>query len=509
MIGIYASTSRQMLTVRAGEPEPCAGGHGRCSRGSKDFRPGLAHGQPAGERAHHPRSAARTSGTRPTRRTRRSSWPPTATSTWPRALQAVSRRAGAAHAARGRRQRAPQVRRAESRSGGRTVLRAAAPRHDRAADAAGPDQAARRSSRTTPSAAPTPDPAGFPNGRRPNDDVTDIVVRVAGGANYIQNFVGDGVGVNEKGITPDFPFLPSPYDGRNRRHAIRESLRDDPSTSPPAARRSLSCARRLPAPPPGLVRGEGQSSASPTSRRWSTRPRAPCGRRARPATRPGTATRAPRSIGRSRIDPTDFGALRTEAWVLLGQHEFRRGAQRSPSRRWRASRDDWMSWANLTDALGRAGRLRSRRRGGRSARGAAPRRRCLHPRRRPAGPPRRSRDARSPRSRWRSTPPSTRSPRRSHGRWSISATSTSRSATPTRRAPPTSARSHVVRRLPSRARRSGAGARRAGPHRRGDRARRRARPSACRRRRSTGSWPTSTPPPASGRKRTRRSERCG
>ena len=65
---------------------------------------------------------------------------------------------------------------------------------------------------------PTPDAAGFPNGRRPNDDVTDIVVRVAGGTNFIQNFVGDGVGVNEKGITPDFPFLPSPFDGRNRRH---------------------------------------------------------------------------------------------------------------------------------------------------------------------------------------------------------------------------------------------------------------------------------------------------
>jgi Domain of unknown function (DUF4331) len=64
----------------------------------------------------------------------------------------------------------------------------------------------------------TPDPAGFPNGRRPNDDVTDIVVRVAGGTNYITNHVGDGVGVSEKGITPDFPFLPTPYDGRNRRH---------------------------------------------------------------------------------------------------------------------------------------------------------------------------------------------------------------------------------------------------------------------------------------------------
>lgn len=66
--------------------------------------------------------------------------------------------------------------------------------------------------------APTPDPAGWPNGRRPNDDVTDLVVRIAGGPAYVQNFVGDGVGVSENGITPDFPFLPTPYDGRNRRH---------------------------------------------------------------------------------------------------------------------------------------------------------------------------------------------------------------------------------------------------------------------------------------------------
>ncbi len=62
------------------------------------------------------------------------------------------------------------------------------------------------------------DPAGFPNGRRPNDDVTDIVVRVAGGANFITNRVGDGVGVNEQGVTGEFPFLPTPFDGRNRRH---------------------------------------------------------------------------------------------------------------------------------------------------------------------------------------------------------------------------------------------------------------------------------------------------
>ncbi len=64
----------------------------------------------------------------------------------------------------------------------------------------------------------TPDNAGFPNGRRPNDDVTDLLVRVAGGQAFFDNFVGDGVGVSAAGVTPDFPFLPTPSDGRNRRH---------------------------------------------------------------------------------------------------------------------------------------------------------------------------------------------------------------------------------------------------------------------------------------------------
>jgi hypothetical protein len=68
------------------------------------------------------------------------------------------------------------------------------------------------------SGAATPDLAGFPNGRRPDDDVTDIVVRAAGGANYIANNVGDGVGISENGIATEFPFLPTPADGRNRRH---------------------------------------------------------------------------------------------------------------------------------------------------------------------------------------------------------------------------------------------------------------------------------------------------
>jgi hypothetical protein len=87
------------------------------------------------------------------------------------------------------------------------------------------------------------DPAGFPNGRRPNDDVTDIAVRVVGGANFVAARVGDGVNfingapgagtgdgpgygltmgnrldVTANGIAKEFPFLPTAYDGRNRRH---------------------------------------------------------------------------------------------------------------------------------------------------------------------------------------------------------------------------------------------------------------------------------------------------
>jgi hypothetical protein len=87
------------------------------------------------------------------------------------------------------------------------------------------------------------DGAGFPNGRRPNDDVTDIALRVVGGDNYLAARAGDGVNflggapgagtsdglgygsipgnrldVTLNGIAKEFPYLPTPYDGRSRRH---------------------------------------------------------------------------------------------------------------------------------------------------------------------------------------------------------------------------------------------------------------------------------------------------
>jgi hypothetical protein len=76
-------------------------------------------------------------------------------------------------------------------------------------------------------AALSTDQAGWPNGRRPNDDVTDIAIRVVGGPNYIAARVGDGVNflqgaqgsnLTANGIYKIFPYLPTPYDGRNRRH---------------------------------------------------------------------------------------------------------------------------------------------------------------------------------------------------------------------------------------------------------------------------------------------------
>ena len=70
------------------------------------------------------------------------------------------------------------------------------------------------------------DPAGFPNGRRPNDDVTDVALRVVAGVLLGPvPCLGDGVNVNRlQPGTPDvnpgnnvslvFPFLPTPNAGR-------------------------------------------------------------------------------------------------------------------------------------------------------------------------------------------------------------------------------------------------------------------------------------------------------
>jgi hypothetical protein len=66
--------------------------------------------------------------------------------------------------------------------------------------------------------------AGFPNGRRPYDDVVDIELRILAGVlvpafnHSPNNALGDGVDGPDKTYNPAFPFLATPHSGWDHRH---------------------------------------------------------------------------------------------------------------------------------------------------------------------------------------------------------------------------------------------------------------------------------------------------
>jgi hypothetical protein len=68
------------------------------------------------------------------------------------------------------------------------------------------------------------DPAGYPNGRRLQDDVVDISLRALAGVlnpafnKAPNNALGDGVNVNDVPYRPSFPYLAAAPSGRDRRH---------------------------------------------------------------------------------------------------------------------------------------------------------------------------------------------------------------------------------------------------------------------------------------------------
>ena len=68
------------------------------------------------------------------------------------------------------------------------------------------------------------DPAGFPNGRRVSDDVTDIAMRVVAGVLRPQfnvfpnNRLGDGVNTNDVPYQETFPYVAFANSGRDSRH---------------------------------------------------------------------------------------------------------------------------------------------------------------------------------------------------------------------------------------------------------------------------------------------------
>jgi len=64
------------------------------------------------------------------------------------------------------------------------------------------------------------DTAGFPNGRRPADDIVDIELRVVAGVLFSDEFdvepnnqLGDGVDENDQDFLDEFPYLAVPYPG--------------------------------------------------------------------------------------------------------------------------------------------------------------------------------------------------------------------------------------------------------------------------------------------------------
>jgi hypothetical protein len=67
------------------------------------------------------------------------------------------------------------------------------------------------------------DPSGFPNGRRPLDDVVDIAARAVAGilkdSNKYGTPIGDGVNTSSAPLPGTFPFVAPAYSGRDSAHA--------------------------------------------------------------------------------------------------------------------------------------------------------------------------------------------------------------------------------------------------------------------------------------------------
>jgi hypothetical protein len=92
------------------------------------------------------------------------------------------------------------------------------------------------------------DNAGWPNGRRPIDDVTDVAIRVVGGANFAT--AGDNVNANDLPLLDTFPFLSTPWDGLNR---IHQNPTGGPPTTPPTITPTLTITGTPPTPTPILT----------------------------------------------------------------------------------------------------------------------------------------------------------------------------------------------------------------------------------------------------------------
>jgi hypothetical protein len=108
-----------------------------------------------------------------------------------------------------------------------------------------PSEMLRLNTSTPPSANPNRmgvlggDSAGFPNGRRPIDDVTDIALQVMAGASPLtpefnrapNNQLGDAVPANDKPFMTNFPYLAMPEPGSDT-YGVRPAVNPVPPLAP-------------------------------------------------------------------------------------------------------------------------------------------------------------------------------------------------------------------------------------------------------------------------------------
>jgi hypothetical protein len=107
------------------------------------------------------------------------------------------------------------------------------------------------------------DPAGFPNGRRVFDDVTDAALRLVVGGVLAAPFpgyqpgvndrLGDGVNVNDAPYLATFPYVAPAPSGRDRRH-VDPGESGTTTGSTPAASRTPASWPAPPAVPPAAAR---------------------------------------------------------------------------------------------------------------------------------------------------------------------------------------------------------------------------------------------------------------
>jgi hypothetical protein len=129
---------------------------------------------------------------------------------------------------------------------------------------------------------PAGDPAAWPNGRRPKDDVTDVAVRVIGGPNYIAARAGDGVNVNDVPLPSIFPLLSTPWDGRDRVHQNPPGTLPGPvqpgAGSSPGGTPTSTATPSVPTPTPppsGTATATATPSATPSDTPSPTRTSTP------------------------------------------------------------------------------------------------------------------------------------------------------------------------------------------------------------------------------------------